>query len=196
MTKLTSTACIAALTVALLGTAALAGAGEKSHHHDAPAASQETQSSQGHGGHGDHGDMNPAVGEKGDPANARRTLRVTMTDNKYEPKSIAVQAGETVRFTVENKGEFVHEFNIGTAEMHKNHQAEMMKMMQSGALESDHIVHAKMGAMMHDDANAVLLEPGQTGEIIWKFGASGEIQFACNVPGHYDDGMHGRLNVR
>ena len=27
-------------------------------------------------------------------------------------------------------------------------------------------------------------------------GTSGEIQFACNVPGHYEDGMHGRVKVR
>ena len=76
----------------------------------------------------------------------------------------------------------------------------------SGALEADRIVHEKMGAMKHDDPNSVLLEPGQkgeivwkfseAGEIVWKFSEAGEIQFACNVPGHYEDGMHGHLRIR
>lgn len=153
----------------------------------------------GHGGHGsgriEHA-MDAAIGKKGDLANVRRSIRVTMKDNSYSPKSITVNKGETVRFIVENAGELVHEFNIGRAEMHTAHQAEMMTMMQSGALEADRIVHAKMGDMMHDDPNAVLLEPGKSGEVIWKFGTSGDLQFACNMPGHYEAGMHGMFNVR
>ena len=77
----------------------------------------------GQGGHGDgHHAMNPQVGEVGAAKDAARTLRIVMKDNSYLPKFISIQAGETVRLTVINKGEFVHEFNIGTAEMHKAHQ--------------------------------------------------------------------------
>ncbi len=140
--------------------------------------------------------MSAAVGEAGDPADVSRTVEVTMEDNSYTPQSITVTAGETVRFAVRNRGELVHEFNIGLAEMHKAHQAEMMTMMQNGALEADRIRHDRMGGMMHDDPNAVLLEPGQDGEVIWKFGTSGEIEFACNVPGHYEAGMHGMFRMR
>ena len=151
----------------------------------------------GHEGHGAHAHtFSLSVGEPGDPADARRVKRVVMNDNTYAPKSITVSKGETVHFLIFNKGEFVHEFNIGTAKMHRAHQAEMLSMMESGALEADRIVHEKMGAMKHDDPNSVLLEPGQKGEIVWKFSEAGEIQFACNVPGHYEDGMHGRLRIR
>lgn len=197
--QLQYTSCIAALSIALLTTSAFAGAGEKGHGHG-----QEAESEHSAGGHGDHGTghsdhghaMNPTVGQKGEPSDARRAMRITMRDNNYSPKSITVKKGETVRFIVENKGEFVHEFNIGTAEMHQGHQGEMLAMMQSGALEADKIVHAKMGDMKHDDPNSVLLEPGQKGEVVWKFGGAGEIQFACNVPGHYEAGMHGKLKIR
>lgn len=181
MQKIFVAAATAALTASLAFSGALAGAGEKGHGH-------------GHGGHGHS--TNAAVGAPGDAAQARRTMRITMTENRYSPKSITVMKGETVRFIVTNKGEFVHEFNIGTAEMHKAHRGEMMAMMESGALTPDRIDHSKMGGMKHDDPNSVLLEPGQKGEVVWKFGASGEIQFACNVPGHYEDGMHGRVKVR
>ena len=47
-----------------------------------------------------------------------------MYDNYYEPGSIIVSPGETVRFVVENKGNLVHELNIGTPEMHEGHQEE------------------------------------------------------------------------
>lgn len=185
----------AALTATFAFSGAIAGAGEKGHSHGHGASTEKAASGHGHGGGHGHS-FDPAVGEPGDPSQARRTMRIKMTENRYSPKSITVKKGETVRFIVENAGELVHEFNIGTAEMHKAHQGEMMAMMQSGSLMPDHIDHSKMGGMKHDDPNSVLLEPGQTGEVVWKFGTSGEIQFACNVPGHYEDGMHGRVKVR
>lgn len=199
--------CAAALTASLAVSSANAGAGEKGHGHGekaekAAAGSHGGGHGNGHGGgHGGHGgghghSFDAVLGEPGDPSDARRTMQIKMTENRYSPKSITVTKGETVRFIIENKGELVHEFNIGTAEMHKAHQGEMMAMMQSGSLMPDHIDHSKMGDMKHDDPNSVLLEPGQKGEVVWKFGTSGEIQFACNVPGHYEDGMVGRVKVR
>lgn len=190
----------AAIVIAITASPTFAGADEKGHGHGGHGA-MPAKTDNGHGAHGGgHGDghhaMSPQVGEAGDAKDVRRTLRIVMKDNSYLPKFINVQAGETVRFEVMNKGEFVHEFNIGTAEMHKAHQGEMMAMMESGALEADKIVHAKMGHMKHDDPNSILLEPGQSGEVIWKFGQSGKIQFACNVPGHYESGMHGRLVIQ
>lgn len=190
--------CAAALTASLAVSGA--DAGEKGHGHGekaekAAAGSHGGGHGDGHGGgHGHKTDA--ALGGAGDASEARRALRVTMTDNRYSPKSFTVSKGETVRFIIENKGEFVHEFNIGTAEMHMGHRGEMMAMMESGALTVDRIDHSKMGDMKHDDPNSILLEPGQKGEVVWKFGTSGEVQFACNVPGHYEDGMVGRFNVR
>jgi len=192
----------AAIATLLAFGSAVAGPGQKGHGHGQEQTTAASDTGHGHGGgHGGHGGahghgFDPAVGEPGELSEAQRTLRITMTENRYSPKSIAVKKGETVRFVVENKGELVHEFNIGTAEMHTAHQGEMMAMMQSGSLMPDHIDHSKMGDMKHDDPNSVLLEPGQTGEVVWKFGTSGEIQFACNVPGHYEAGMHGRFKVR
>lgn len=42
--------------------------------------------------------------------------------------------------------------------------------------------------------NSVLLEPGQSEEIVWRFSKKGNIEFACNVPGHYQAGMYGDVN--
>ncbi len=51
------------------------------------------------------------------------------------------------------------------------------------------------GMMMHDDPNSVLLEPGRTGEVVLKFTKAANLEFACNVPGHYEAGMVGTIDV-
>ncbi|MBU0726677.1 MAG: cupredoxin family protein [Alphaproteobacteria bacterium] len=140
------------------------------------------------------------VGEPGKKAEAGRTLTVMLEDNFYEPERITVVAGETVRFVIKNKGEFLHEFNIGTPEMHAAHQKEMAMMAEHGMLTPtgiDKNAMAKMDhSMKHDDPNSVLVEPGKSAEIVWKFTNAGTIEFACNIPGHYEAGMVGTFQFR
>lgn len=148
-----------------------------------------------------HGDMH-AVGKPGHADQATRTVAVAMYDNYYEPESIDAKAGETVRFTVTNHGAFVHEFNIGTAAMHAAHQDEMMMMVEHGVIEPDRINHHMMDVdtggghvMSHDDPNSALLAPGESAEVIWTFTEAVPLEFACNMPGHYDAGMMGDITV-
>lgn len=145
------------------------------------------------------------AGQPGDFAQATRTIEVIMHDNYFEPESIIVEAGETILFRVRNEGQLVHEFNIGTPDMHLEHIPEMQMMVDHGVLHADRIDHemaetmsAQMGHDMHHDfTNSALLEPGQSGELTWTFPESGEvvIEFACTVPGHYDVGMVGSFEM-
>ena len=64
---------------------------------------------------------------------------------------------------------------------------EMMNMDHGGMGQS-------MGMMVHDDPNSVLVEPGAVGELIWTFSSATELEFACNVPGHYQAGMFGPVH--
>jgi uncharacterized cupredoxin-like copper-binding protein len=158
------------------------------------------------GGHmGDHHGFD--FGEPGKASEVDRDIEITMRDNLYEPEEINVKAGETIRFKITNKGEFLHEFGLGTAAMHAKHQKQMMVMMEHGMIEADRINHDKMKmdhssggmkgmSMAHDDPNSLLLEPGKSGEIIWKFTKATELEFACNLPGHYQSGMMGPLKVK
>ncbi len=152
------------------------------------------------GGHGAS-----ATGEPGQASAVSRTIEVVMHDNYYEPENVAVEAGETIRFRVRNEGDFVHEFNIGTAAMHAAHQDEMMMMAEHGVLKPTSIdqqaakaMQASMGHGMHDDPNSVLLEPGASGEVIWSFPGDADVtlEFACNVPGHYASGMVGQVELK
>ena len=147
------------------------------------------------GGHG------MEIGKPGDPAKVSRTIEIIMNDNFYEPESLDIKEGETIRFIVRNAGEFVHEFNIATAAMHEAHRPEMMMMVEHGVIQggklNQDMMSMDMGngkTMKHDDPNSVLLEPGQSKEVVWKFTEKGDIEFACNVPGHYESGMYGDVN--
>lgn len=149
-------------------------------------------------GHGD----GSAAGKPGKASDATTTIEVTMYDNYYAPENISVKEGETVRFIIRNAGGLVHEFNIGTADQHEAHAPMMQMMVDHGVLEADKINHdvgkamqASMGHGMHHEPNSALLEPGKTAEIVWTFPAHAEIEFACNVPGHYDGGMVGEIEL-
>ena len=140
------------------------------------------------------------IGEKGDPNKVDRTVKIKMYDNYYEPNAIKVKKGETIRFIVENLGELVHEYNIGTKEMHVEHKQEMQKLVDHEIILADKIDKIKMKKMSkmdhsfgHSHANSVMLEPKQKGEIIWKFSKDINLEMACNVPGHYESGMVGKL---
>lgn len=147
----------------------------------------------------DHG-HGATIGEPGKAADADRTVTVEMYDNYYEPESIQVTAGETVRFVVENRGDLVHEFSIGTAEMHEAHQEKMQMMVEHGVIKGDHIDHEMMEmdmgdghSMKHDDPNSLLMEPGESDALVWTFPEATSIEFACTVPGHYQAGMYGEF---
>ncbi|MBL1273689.1 MAG: cupredoxin domain-containing protein [Oceanospirillales bacterium] len=149
------------------------------------------------GGHG----HSAKSGEPGKASDASRSVTVEMYDNYYEPEAIEVKPGETVRFVVQNKGQLVHEFNIGTPDMHEAHQKEMMMMVEHGVIQGGKLNHDMMEmdmgngqSMKHDDPNSVLLEPGESQEVVWTFSEKGNIEFACNVPGHYEAGMYGEVN--
>ena len=140
------------------------------------------------------------IGEKGDPNKIDRTVNIKMYDNYYEPNLVKIKKGETIKFIVENLGEMVHEYNIGTKEMHIKHQPEMQKLVDHEILLVDKIDRVKMKKMSkmdhslgHSHSNSIMLEPKTSGEIIWKFSKDVKLEMACNIPGHYESGMFGKL---
>jgi uncharacterized cupredoxin-like copper-binding protein len=134
-----------------------------------------------------HGEAKPAhqghgaeVGEPGDPKQIVRTFQIGMGDDmKFRPAILTVRKGETIKFVVKNSGKLKHELVIGTQAELEAHAKEMEKNPE----------------MEHDDPNAVHLEAGKTGELIWKFTRIGEVPFACLIPGHMQGGMVGKVIV-
>ncbi|WP_437884304.1 cupredoxin domain-containing protein [Pseudomonas sp. LRF_L74] len=153
-----------------------------------------------------------SFGQPAKATEAQRTVEVILGDIYYKPTAIEVKAGETVRFVVRNEGKLLHEFSLGDARMHARHQEEMLQMTAAGMITPtgikpmDHsqMDHSQMGhgghgmdhgAMSHDEPNSLMVEPGKSAELTWTFRASAGLQFACNLPGHYQAGMVGELKV-
>ncbi len=129
-----------------------------------------------------HGpEQHSPIGEPGKASATTRTVAVTMNDQmRFLPSTISVKQGETVRFVVKNDGLEPHEFMLGEIKALQEH-AEVMR---------------KHPTMEHDEPNAITVMPSQTGELIWKFTAAGRVDFACLIPGHFERGMKGDIQVQ
>jgi uncharacterized cupredoxin-like copper-binding protein len=132
---------------------------------------------------GGHGEM-MEVGMPGKKSGKMTKVTVSLIETDdgemlFEPREFAFKAGETVQFTITNDGEAEHEFVMDTLDNNAKHK-ELM---------------AKFPEMEHDDPNAVRLQPGEKGTIVWTFANTGSFEFACLIPGHYEAGMHGALTV-
>jgi uncharacterized cupredoxin-like copper-binding protein len=145
------------------------------------AAAAPTLSAELARGHGETAHNGSGTdGVPGKASEADRTVQIDARDVAFSIKQIRVHPGETVRFVVRNLGKQRHEFVIASHAGHLEHRA-MMRTMPN----------MKMG----DEANAVELEPGETKELVWKFGRDADIEFACDLPGHAELGMRGAINV-
>lgn len=149
------------------------------------ASASPGHSKEGHGNHaqsaGQKDAHDSAAGKPGDAKKASRTVTVDMVDTmRFNPESISVKKGETVRFVVKNSGKLKHEMVIGSIAELQEHAAMMRKMPE----------------MEHADENAVTVDPGKSGEIIWQFTKAGKVDFACLQPGHYEAGMKGQVAVK
>ena len=161
-----------------------------------PASMMPTSSASAAPGHA--GGHSP-VGEPA-PRGQGRVVMIQMTDNAYNLKSLTVKAGETIRFVITNKGSFLHEFNMNTAVGHAEHRPMMTMMAEHGMITVDKVVNLTMTMpdgtkMTHTEPNSVLVEPGKTAEISWRFTTAGEFEIACNIPGHSETGMVVPLKV-
>ncbi len=120
-------------------------------------------------------------GHANHPASIDRTIEVSMDDRmRFEPAYLEVKAGETIRFRVKNNGQLPHEMVIGTLDELQAHAEQMRNM-------SD---------MSHDEPNAVALEAGQQGDLLWHFSQPATLDFACLIAGHLEAGMKGSISVQ
>ena len=129
---------------------------------------------------GDRKDEHAALGQPGDPRKVTRTIRIEMSDAmRFNPSTITVKRGETIKFIAKNIGKVKHEMVLGSANELKEH-ADLMK---------------KFPDMEHDDPNQISVAPGKTETLIWRFTRSGELSFGCLMPGHFEAGMAGTISV-
>ncbi len=125
-----------------------------------------------------------SAGEPGDPKRPSRVIEVTMSEGAgkmtFKPAKLVINRGEQIRFKIKNVGLLPHEFLLATTEENLKHAEEMKKYPD----------------MEHDDPNGIRLEPGKSGELIWRFTKKGEFEYGCLIPGHREAGMTGLIIVK
>ena len=133
--------------------------------------------SHGHGNDQSHTNSDAPIAQV-----VSRSIDIRMDDTmRFAPDSVQVKAGETIRFVVHNAGKVAHELVLGSDEDIRAHAEDMKK-------GTDH-------SHSHAGAAAISVAPGQTGELVVTFSKTGTLQMACLIPGHYEAGMKGQLNV-
>ena len=113
----------------------------------------------------------------GSGGSALPTVVVTAHHSRFLPERIAVEAGTEVRFVVRNADPISHELIVGPPAVHERHER---------GTEAAH------GAVPGE----VSVGPNEEAETTYVFDRPGVIAFGCHLPGHWDYGMHGEIEVR
>jgi uncharacterized cupredoxin-like copper-binding protein len=122
-----------------------------------------------------------SFGKPGDLAKVSRTLEIESLDNMtFKPNYFEVKKGETIKIVLKNSGKLKHEIVLGDTAQLQKHKKIMMEMPD----------------MKHNEENTATVEPGKTGDLIWKFEKIGKVNFACLIPGHSEAGMIGTIQVK
>ena len=126
--------------------------------------------------------MASTVGKPSDATHANKTIKVDLLDSmRFEfHNTMNIKEGDIVRFVVTNKGAIDHEFSIGSEKEHKAH-LEMMKQMPN---------------MVHNDGSTITVKPNETKELTWNFTKRDTVMFACNIPEHFEAGMHQKVVIK
>ncbi len=136
---------------------------------------------QGHAPEGEHGLA--ASSDAMTALKVDRSIDIRMSDDmRFTPNQIEVKAGETLKLRVYNDGKLPHELVLGTDEEIRQHAEDMKK----GAAHSSH---------GHGKGAAIEVAPGQSGELVVQFAQAATLQMACLIPGHYEGGMRGKIQV-
>ena len=104
------------------------------------------------------------------------TVELHVEHSLFEPTEIRVVEGTRLRFVVDNDDPINHELIVGGPEVHARH---------AQGTEARH----------PSIPGEVSVDPNRLGVTTLRFDEPGTFEFACHLPGHYEYGMHGVVEV-
>lgn len=110
-----------------------------------------------------------------------KTVNITATDYTYEVSQTTFKVGVPYRFVIKNEGTVPHELMI-------------MKPMEGTGMDMEEMDKLALANVESDD-----LGPGETATLDYTFmepAAMGDLEFACHIKGHYEQGMHVPIEVQ
>ena len=115
-----------------------------------------------------------------------RVVDVTMDDIRFEPTTLHVERGETIKFRFTNNGAIPHDAFLGDAAAQAEHEEEMAAMTDSTMEGMDHGGHSDL---------AVTVSPGDVQTLTYTFADDAAIEIGCHQPGHYAAGMRLAIEI-
>jgi uncharacterized cupredoxin-like copper-binding protein len=104
------------------------------------------------------------------------TIVLDVKHSTFDPDELRVVAGTTVRFVVVNRDPIHHELIVGPPEVHDRHR------------DGTEAFHPPV-------PGEVSVAPLQRAVTSYTFDEPGTVEMACHLPGHYDHGMRGTVEV-
>ena len=104
------------------------------------------------------------------------TVVVDVEHSRFIPSTLRVEVGTEVRFVVHNDDPINHELIVGAADVHARHR---------NGTEAKH--EPRPGELS--------IGPDEHGVTTYRFDEPGVVEIACHLPGHYDHGMRGEVEV-
>lgn len=104
------------------------------------------------------------------------TVQVDVEHSLFEPGDLRVVEGTRVRFVLVNGDPINHELIVGPDDVHARHA------------EGSEAEHPAI-------PGEVSVSPNGTAVTTFRFDEPGTVEFACHLPGHYEHGMHGVVEV-
>lgn len=116
----------------------------------------------------------PAPAPSGHPVT---TVVLRARHSRFQPGTVRVPAGATVRFVVHNDDPIDHELIVGGPGVHRRHE------------------HGRDAHHHGDEPGEVSVPAEATAVTTFRFSRPGPVAFGCHLPGHWDYGMRGTVAV-
>jgi len=120
-----------------------------------------------------------------------RPVNVLMHDYSFNPRTVYLVAGETVRFQIINAGLVDHEFVIGDDDVQRAWAEANAAATPPAAFATSPPASVRPGT----GGARVLLQPGQAHSVVYAVPHGGRLQLMCHLPGHLERGMVGRVAI-
>jgi uncharacterized cupredoxin-like copper-binding protein len=104
------------------------------------------------------------------------TVEIDIHHSRFVVDDLAVRPGTNVRFVVHNRDPIRHELIVGPPEVHERHE------------RGNEAAHPPV-------PGEVTIDPDTTAETTFRFAGTGSIEYACHLPGHYQYGMKGWVQI-
>jgi uncharacterized cupredoxin-like copper-binding protein len=122
--------------------------------------------------------LTPASGVGGAPPQGPRTVEIEMTEFKFRPAVIQLDAGRLVRLVFLNRGQIAHQF-----------ESTFLREVPLTIVNDTLRIEAR-------GLDLIRLEPGTSARVEFLPRRRGRFAFACTIEGHREAGMRGTIEVR